>query len=164
MTPPAPEPPSSPYQPDEEGKVLVTPTQEMFLKAHYATHEEAFYHCLDNLAKMLTMESGPIKFTDKREFLHPIMRIKDRAYYHIGQRPMNLILMKEAIHDFLLLGNEGHQVGKASGRRDDLIMIKTLGTPSFMLMNDYQLLPDEAKGQVAQTLFNLLEQFLPKFG
>ncbi len=151
-----------PYQPDEEGRIKVTDSKELFLKGNYTSHEEAFLHTLDNLSKMLSMEQSPFRFTDQREFLHPVVRIKKKAYLHLGTRQMNLVLMKEAINDYKVMGNESHALSNVNPMRDTLVIIKTLGTPIFQILKDYEELDEQSKSDITQSLFSFLECYLPK--
>jgi len=151
-----------PYQPDEEGKIRVTETKELFLKAHYGSHEEAFLHTLDNLGKMLSMETSPFKFRDNREFLHPIVRIKKGAYFHLGTREMDIVLMKEAINSYKIMGNETHGLSKVNAMRDTLVVISTLGVPTIHILPDYEELDEAGKSDITQSLFGFLECYLPK--
>jgi len=151
-----------PYQPDEEGKIKVTDSKELFLRGNYTSHEEAFLHTLDNLSKMLSMDQSPFKFTDQRELLHPIVRIKKKAYFHLGTRQMNLMLMKEAINDYKIMGNESHALSNVNPMRDNLVIIKTLGTPIFQILKDYEELDEQSKSDITQSLFSFLECYLPK--
>ena len=151
-----------PYQPDEEGRIKVTDSKELFLRSNYTSHEEAFLHTLDNLSKMLSMEQSPFKFLDQRELLHPIVRIKKKAYLHLGTRQMNLVLMKEAINDYKIMGNESHALSNVNPMRDNLVVIKTLGTPIFQILRDYDELDEQSKGDITQSVFSFLECYLPK--
>ena len=151
-----------PYQPDEDGKIRVTETKELFLKAHYNSHEEAFLHTLDNLSKMLSMEASPFKYRDNREFLHPTVRIKKGAYFHLGTREMDLVLMKEAINSYKIMGNETHGLSKVNAMRDTLVIISTLGVPTFHILPDYEELDEAGKSDITQSLFGFLECYLPK--
>jgi len=151
-----------PYQPDEEGRIKVTDSKELFLRSNYTSHEEAFLHTLDNLSKMLSMDQSPFKFTDKRELLHPIVSIKKKAYLHLGTRQMNLVLMKEAINDYKVMGNESHALSNVNPMRDTLVVIKTLGTPIFQILADYNELDEQSKSDITQSLFSFLECYLPK--
>ena len=151
-----------PYQPDEDGKIRVTETKELFLKSNYSSHEEAFLHTLDNLAKLLSMDKCPFRFLDNRTYLHPTVRIMKGAYYSLGTRQMDLVLMKEAVNDYKVMGNESHGMSNVNAMRDTLVVIKTLGTPTFQILPDYEELDEPAKADITQSLFGLLECYLPK--
>lgn len=132
------------------------------MKAHYNSHEEAFLHTLDNLSKMLSMEASPFKYRDNREFLHPTVRIKKGAYFHLGTREMDLVLMKEAINSYKIMGNETHGLSKVNAMRDTLVIISTLGVPTFHILPDYEELDEAGKSDITQSLFGFLECYLPK--
>ncbi len=111
---------------------------------------------------MLSMANSPFQFRDNREFLHPTVRIKKAAYFHLGTRQMDLVLMKEAVNDYKVMGNESHGLSNVNAMRDTLVVIKTLGTPTFQILPDYEELDEPAKADITQSLFGLLECYLPK--
>jgi hypothetical protein len=133
------------------------------LRRSYTTHEDALNDCLEKLAILLAREDKPIRFVDTRELLHPKVTIRKRAYKHIGERSMDLILTQESVNEYSLIGNEAHSVegGKTAILRDNLISIKTLGVPSYAPLEDFQKLEREQKAAIAKSLFMFLERYIP---
>ena len=78
----------------------------------------------------------------------------------MGTRIMDLILIKDGVHDFKVIGNEIHgQTGGAiTPMRDELYTIKTLGHASSMPLNDFKVLEDEQKYQIAKALFRFVNE------
>ena len=84
------------------------------------------------------------------------------AYLRLGTRQMDIVLMKEAINTYKIMGNEGHTLSNVSAMRDTLVVISTLGTPTFHLISDYEELDETSKSDITQALFGFLECYLPK--
>jgi hypothetical protein len=138
---------------------------ELALRSQYYNYEEALDDCVEKLAMLLMKEDKPFKFIDTKELLHPKVTIKRHAYFHVGTRPMDLVLVQVGVNEYTLLGNEAHRgtaaMGSTSMRRDELISIKTLGRASFMPLPDFKELSAEQKSAIANALFMFLSRYLP---
>ena len=75
---------------------------------------------------------------------------------------MDLVLMKEAINSYKIMGNETHGLSKVNAMRDILVIISTLGVPTFHILPDYEELDEAGKSDITQSLFGFLECYLPK--
>ena len=130
-------------------------TVQLRLKGSYQDDDEALDDSLDVLVKMLNIETNQIKFTDTGEFIYPRVTIKKMAYVHLGNRAMNLFLLKEAVNDYRVIGNEVH--GQAlNPRRDELFALKTLGC-SYMVLDDYRMLDPPQKQQITRAIYSFVE-------
>jgi hypothetical protein len=96
------------------GSDIQSKMAQIQLKPSYNTLDEMVIDCLDVIGKILIIEGNPIEFTDTGEFLYPFIKMQSSAYEHIGFRKMDVILMKEATHDFKIIGSEQHSQSQAN--------------------------------------------------
>lgn len=131
------------------------------LRPSYNTFDEMVIDSLDVLGKILMVEGNPIEFTDTGEFLYPFIKMQEAAYEHIGFRKMDVILMKEAIHDFKVVGTEQHSHSQANvnPHKDELFSIKILGGINFLVLEEFKGLDVEQK----QDIVNAFYQFLTRY-
>jgi hypothetical protein len=132
------------------------------LKPSYNTLDEMVIDCLDVLGKIFMLEDYPIQFTDTGEFLYPFIRMQGSAYEHIGFRKMDVILMKEATHDFKIIGSEVHSQSQANvnPHKDELFSIKVLGGVNFLVLEEFKALEPEQKQAIANAFYSFLTQFV----
>jgi hypothetical protein len=121
----------------------------------YNNSEDAINDLVDKLAELLARNDCPLTFRDTGEFMYPSSTIRRGAYNHMGTRTMDLILVKDGVHDFKIIGNESHGAsgGAISPMRDELISIKTFGHASSMHLEDYKMLEDDQKYHIAKALY-----------
>lgn len=121
----------------------------------YSTSEDAINDLVSKLAELLARDDCPLTFRDTGEFMYPKATIRRGAYDHMGTRTMDLILVKDGVHDFKIIGNEAHgeSGGSISPMRDELFSIKTLGHASSLPMEDYKMLEADQKYHIAKALF-----------
>jgi hypothetical protein len=132
------------------------------LKPSYNTLDEMVIDCLDALGKILILEGNPIEFVDTGEFLYPFIRMKSTAYEHIGFRKMDVILMKEATHDFKVMGTEQHSQSQANvnPHKDELFSIKVLGGINFLVLEEFKALEPQQKQAIANAFYQFLTQYV----
>ncbi|MGA1821164.1 MAG: hypothetical protein ACMUIG_01400 [Thermoplasmatota archaeon] len=132
------------------------------LKSSYNTLDEMLLDCLEALSKILFIEGNPIPFNDTGEFLYPFNKMKEEAYQHIGFRKMDMVLLKEATHDFKIIGSEQHSQSQANvnPHKDDLFSIKVLGSYNYLVLDQFKMLEDEQKQQIANGFYQFLTQFV----
>ncbi|MCK5562144.1 MAG: hypothetical protein KAJ51_16215 [Thermoplasmata archaeon] len=132
----------------------------------YATSEVAIDDLVSKLADLLVRDDCPLTFKDTGEFMYPKVTIRREAYDHMGTRTMDLILIKDGVHDFKIIGNEVHGTsgGAITPMRDELFSIKTLGHASSMPLQDYKVLEDEQKYHIAKALFLFVNEARRKIG
>ncbi|HHD15214.1 MAG TPA: hypothetical protein ENK47_00730 [Euryarchaeota archaeon] len=131
------------------------------LKSSYNTYDEMLMDCLEALGKILMIEGNPLPFEDTGEFLYPFIRMKSAAYQHVGFRNMDMILLKEATHDYKIMGSEQHSQSQANvnPHRDDLFAIKVLGGINYLVLEEFKRLEDEQK----QLIINAFYEFLTRY-
>ncbi len=132
----------------------------------YGTSEAAINDLVSKLADLLVRDDCPLTFKDTGEFMYPKVTIRRDAYEHMGTRTMDLILVKDGVHDFKIIGNEAHGAtgGAITPMRDELFSIKTLGHASSMPLEDYKILEEEQKYHVAKALFLFVNEARRKIG
>jgi hypothetical protein len=135
---------------------------QIYLKGRYNTTEEMVVDCLEVLGKILVIEGNPLPFEDTGEFLYPFVKMKSDAYQHIGFRKMDMILLKEATHDYKIIGSEQHSQSQANvnPHKDDLFAIKTLGGVNFLILEQFKMLEDEQKQHIANNFYQFLTKFV----
>jgi hypothetical protein len=128
------------------------------LQGKYASFDEMVIDCLEVLGKILMVEGNPLHFEDTGEFLYPFIRVKKAAYQHIGFRNMDMILLKEAIHDFRLVASEQHSQTQANvnPHKDELFSIKVLGEVNYLVLEEFKKLEDEQRRNIVNTLYQYL--------
>ncbi|UCH90376.1 MAG: hypothetical protein JSV49_04750 [Thermoplasmata archaeon] len=126
----------------------------------YANPIAVVEQLLWRLANILAEPTPRFNFQDTGELLHPFVTIREHAYEHLGGRIMNLYMVKDGIYDYKILGNEAH--GQAGGRltpmRDEVFSMKTLGTPSFFIMDEFKMLESTQQNQIIYALQTFLSQ------
>ncbi|MGA1848577.1 MAG: hypothetical protein ACMUHB_04475 [Thermoplasmatota archaeon] len=132
------------------------------LRSSYNTLDEMVIDCLDCLGKIMIIEGNPIEFVDTGEFLYPFIRMQSAAYQHIGFRNMDVILMKEATHDFKVLGSEQHSQSQANvnPHKDELFAIKVLGGVNFLVLEEFKALEVEQKQAIANAFYSFLTNYI----
>ena len=132
------------------------------LKASYPTPDQMAVDCLDVLGKMLMIEGNPIQFGDTGEFLYPFIRMRSAAYQHIGFRNMDMILLKEATHDFKIIGSEQHSQSQANvnPHKDELFSVKVLGGINFLVLEEFKALEEEQKRNILNAFYQFLTQYV----
>jgi hypothetical protein len=149
----------------QQTQQLTTPPQSQYqqpgaqqkdpLFNQYSTSEDAINDLVTKLAELLARDDCPLSFRDTGEFMYPKATIRRGAYNHMGTRTMDLILIKDGVHDFKIIGNESHGAsgGTITPMRDELFSIKTFGHSSSMPLEDYKMLEEEQKYHIAKALF-----------
>ena len=132
------------------------------LRSSYNTHEEMAVDCMEVLGKILMIEGNPLPFEDTGEFLYPFIRMQSAAYQHVGFRNMDMILLKEATHDFKIMGTEQHSQSQANvnPHRDDLFAIKILGGINFLILEEFKELEETQKQQILNGFYQYLTQWV----
>jgi hypothetical protein len=132
------------------------------LRSSYNTLDEMVIDCLDCLGKILIIEGNPVEFVDTGEFLYPFIRMQPAAYQHIGFRNMDVILMKEATHDFKIMGSEQHSQSQANvnPHKDELFAIKVLGGVNFLVLEEFKALEVEQKQAIANAFYSFLTNYI----
>jgi hypothetical protein len=132
------------------------------LRPSYNTLDEMVIDCLDVLGKILILEGNPIQFVDTGEFLYPFIKMKASAYEHIGFRKMDVILMKEATHDFKIIGTEQHSQSQANvnPHKDEHFSIKVLGGINFLVLEEFKALEPQQKQAIANAFYQFLTQYV----
>ncbi len=132
------------------------------LHSSYNTHNEMVVDCLDVLGKILMVEGNPLPFDDTGEFLYPFIRMKAAAYEHVGFRKMDMILLKEATHDYKILASEQHSQGQSNvnPHRDDLFAVKILGGINFLILEEFKGLEEEQKTLIINHFYQFLAQYV----
>ncbi|MGA1865971.1 MAG: hypothetical protein ACMUFK_00725 [Thermoplasmatota archaeon] len=132
------------------------------LKPSYNTLDEMVIDCLDVLGRILIIEGNPISFEDTGEFLYPFIRMKTAAYQHIGFRNMDIILMKEATHDFKIIGSEQHSQSQANvnPHKDELFSVKVLGGVNFLVLEEFKALEPQQKQSISNAFYHFLTRYV----
>ncbi len=132
------------------------------LRPSYNTLDEMVIDCLDVLGKMLMVDPNMILFEDTGEFLYPFIRMKKTAYQHIGFRNIDVIFMREATHDFKIIGTEEHSHSQANvnPHRDDLFSVKILGGVNFLVLEQFKALEPDQKQAIANAFYAFLTQYV----
>lgn len=132
------------------------------LRSSYNTHEEMAVDCCEVLGKILMIENNPIPFADTGEFLYPFVRMESNAYEHVGFRKMDMILLKEATHDYKIMGSEQHSQSQANvnPHRDDLFSVKVLGDIHFLILEEFKGLEEGQKQSIINAFYQYLAQFV----
>jgi hypothetical protein len=127
----------------------------------YANPTQVLQPMLWRLANILFETTPRIQFQDTGELLYPFILIRMSAYEHLGGRIMDLYLVKDGIYDYKILGNETH--GKSGGQltpyRDEIISFKTLGKPTYMILDEFDTLDQTQQSQVVQAIQAFLTQY-----
>ncbi|RLF73265.1 MAG: hypothetical protein DRN55_04105 [Thermoplasmata archaeon] len=132
------------------------------LKGSYENTMEMIRDCLEVLSQILMIEPTPLPFQDTGEHLYPFCVIKRKAYQHIGFRDMDIILLKEAVHDYKIIGSEVHTQSQRNiaPHRDELFAIKTLGGYTYMILEGYKEMDNKQKSDIANALYEFLSQYV----
>jgi len=132
------------------------------LRSSYNTIEEMVMDCCEVVGKILIIDGNPIEFEDTGEFLYPFLRMKQAAYQHVGFRNMDMMLTKEATHDYKIFGSEVHSQTQANvnPHRDDLFAIKVLGGVNFMVLDEFKRLDDDQKQNIANAFYEFLTRYV----
>jgi len=132
------------------------------LRSSYNTLDEMIIDCLEVLGKMLIIEGNPIQFDDTGEFLYPFIKMQTTAYQHIGFRKMDVILMKEATHDFKIIGSEQHSQSQANvnPHKDELFSVKVLGGVNFLVLEEFKGLEPDQKQAIANAFYQFLTRYV----
>jgi hypothetical protein len=132
------------------------------LIGRYNTNDELIIDCLEVVGKILMVEGNPIAFADTGEFLYPFIRMKTAAFEHVGFRKMDMVLMKEAVHDYKVVGYEQHSHTQANvnPHKDELFAIKILGGVNFLVLEEFKGLDDTQKASIANSFFGFLRQYV----
>ncbi len=135
---------------------------EIKLRPSYNTLDEMVLDCVEALSKILMIEGYPIEFTDTGEFLYPFIKMQATAYEHIGFRKMDMILMKEATHDFKVIGSEQHSQSQANvnPHKDELFSVKVLGGINFLVLEEFKGLEPDQKQAIANAFYSYLTQYV----
>lgn len=128
------------------------------LVGKYNSFDEMVIDCLEVLGKILMIEGNPLYFEDTGEFLYPFIRVKKAAYQHIGYRNMDMILLKEATHDYRIVASEQHSQTQANvnPHKDELFSIKVLGGINFLVLEEFKRLEDEQRQNIVNSLYQYL--------
>ena len=123
---------------------------------------EMIRDCLEVLSKILMIDAPILPFQDTGEYLYPFCVIKRKAYQHIGFRDMDMILLKEAVHDYKIIGSEVHTQSQRNiaPHRDELFAIKTLGGYNYMILEGYKELDEKQKSDIANAFYQFLTQYV----
>ncbi|MDG6225014.1 MAG: hypothetical protein QCI82_05820 [Candidatus Thermoplasmatota archaeon] len=132
------------------------------LVGKYQTPEEMIIDCLEVLGKILMVEGNPLEFSDTGEFLYPFIKMKTHAYEHVGFRKMDMILMKEAVHDYRMIGSEQHSQSQANvnPHKDELFSLKLLGGVNFLVLEEFKALEDSQKTAIRNALYLFLKNYV----
>lgn len=132
------------------------------LRGRYNTLDEMAMDCLEVLGKIFMIEGNPIPFDDTGEFLYPFVRMKSEAYQHIGFRKMDLILLKEATHDYKILGSEQHSQSQANvnPHKDELFSVKVLGGINFLILEEFKALEPDQKQAIINAVYQYIAQYV----
>jgi hypothetical protein len=132
------------------------------LMGKYNSFDEMVIDCLEVLGKVLMVEGNPLHFDDTGEFLYPFIRLKKEAYQHIGFRKMDMILLKEAIHDYRIVASEQHSQTQANvnPHKDELFSVKVLGQINFLVLEEFKRLEDEQKRNIVNSLYQYLHRLV----
>ncbi|MFO8051409.1 MAG: hypothetical protein R6V01_06905 [Thermoplasmatota archaeon] len=132
------------------------------LRGRYNTLDEMAMDCLEVLGKILMIEEDIIPFEDTGEFLYPFVRMKTAAYQHIGFRNMDVVLLKEATHDYKIIGTEQHSQSQANvnPHKDDLFSVKVLGGINFLILEEFKALEPDQKQAIINAVYQYLAQFV----
>jgi len=132
------------------------------LRSSYNTLDEMVIDCIEALGKILMIEGNPIEFIDTGEFLYPFIKMQGAAYQHIGFRNMDVILMKEATHDFKVMGSEQHSQSQANvnPHKDELFAVKILGGINFLVLEEFKALEPEQKQAIANAFYSFLTNYI----
>jgi hypothetical protein len=156
--------PNTGQQIDRSGAQSQVQTQmsRIKLRSSYDTYDEMVIDCLESLGKILIIEENPLPFDDTGEFLYPFIRMKSNAYQHVGFRKMDMILLKEATHDFKIIGSEQHSQSQANvnPHKDDLFALKVLGGVNFLVLEEFKGLEDDQKQPIINALYEFLTQYI----
>jgi len=139
------------YQPQQD-QAAYLPTRPQQQKQRIDPRlESSLDHYMEKLTLLLYNNDPPVKFYDTGEYVFPKVTLKKNAYVHLGNRPMHLIMLKEGVHDYKIIGNELQQAGSRTlnPRMDELYSIKTVGTPTFTPLSDLPTLtPPQLQGVI----------------
>lgn len=132
------------------------------LRSSYNTHDEMAVDCCEVLGKILMIEDNPLPFDDTGEFLYPFIRMQSAAYEHVGFRKMDMVLLKEATHDYKIFGSEQHSQGQANvnPHRDDLFSVKILGGINFLILEQFKGLEEGQKQAIINAFYQYLAQWV----
>lgn len=132
------------------------------LAGKYNTFDDMVIDCLEVLGKIMMVEGNPIHFEDTGEFLYPFVRIKKDAFEHIGFRKMDMILLKEATHDYRIVASEQHSQTQSNvnPHKDELFSVKVLGEINFLVLEEFKRLEDDQKKNIVNTLYQYLARLV----
>ncbi|MFW3146850.1 MAG: hypothetical protein ACMUIE_08585 [Thermoplasmatota archaeon] len=132
------------------------------LRGRYNTLDEMAMDCLEVLGKMLMIDGNPLNFDDTGEFLYPFIKIKSGAYEHIGFRKMDMILLKEAIHDYRIIGSEQHSQSQSNvnPHKDEHFSLKILGGINFLILEEFKALEPDQKQSIINAFYQFLTQYV----
>ncbi|MBN1391101.1 MAG: hypothetical protein JXA22_10720 [Candidatus Thermoplasmatota archaeon] len=136
--------------------------RQIKLRSSYNTLDEMIVDCLESLGKILIIDGNPVEFEDTGEFLYPFIKMKSAAYQHIGFRNMDIIMMKEATHDFKILGTEQHSQSQANvnPHKDELFSVKVLGGINFLVLEEFKALEPQQKQSIANAFYQFLTRYV----
>jgi hypothetical protein len=77
-----------------------------------------------------------------------------------------MILMKEAIHDFKIIGSEQHSQSQSNvnPHKDELFSIKVLGGVNFLVLDEFKALDEAQKSAIGNAFFQFLRQYVGTIG
>jgi hypothetical protein len=127
----------------------------------YANPLQVLEQQLFRLATLLADPTPRFNFQDTGELLYPFVTIRLNAYEHLGERKMDLYLVKDGIYDYKIMGNETH--GASGGRlvpyKDELFSFKTLGKASYMILDEYRQLEPGQQNMIIAAVQAFLTQY-----
>jgi hypothetical protein len=127
----------------------------------YANANQVLEQQLFRLATLLGDPTPRFQFQDTGELLYPFVLIRQHAYEHLGERKMDLYLVKDGIHDYKIMGNETH--GATGGRlqpyKDELFSFKTLGKASYMVLDEYRALEQDQQNMIISAVQAFVAQY-----
>lgn len=132
------------------------------LRGRYNTMDEMALDTLEVLGKIVMLEGDLLPFDDTGEFLYPFVRMKSAGYQHIGFRKMDVILLKEATHDYKIMGSEQHSQSQANvnPHKDELFSVKVLGGINFMILEEFKALEPDQKKEIINCVYQYLAQYV----
>jgi hypothetical protein len=88
--------------------------------------------------------------------------MKAGAYEHVGFRKMDMILLKEATHDYKIIGSEQHSQSQANvnPHKDDLFAVKVLGGVNFLILEEFKGLDEDQKTSIINHFYQFLAQYV----
>jgi len=73
-----------------------------------------------------------------------------------------VILMKEATHDFKIIGSEQHSQSQANvnPHKDELFSVKVLGGVNFLVLEEFKGLEPDQKQAIANAFYQFLTRYV----